>query len=52
VDRPVLVHRQWRVGGQGEAAPAGPPTGVAVFAAIEAPDLLVDDVRAFFRSRR
>jgi pimeloyl-ACP methyl ester carboxylesterase len=67
-------------GEQGEAAPAGPPTGVAVFAAdnsirslveptgnivhwsefdrgghfaaMEAPDLLVDDVRAFFRSRR
>jgi epoxide hydrolase len=62
------------------AAPAGPPTGVAVFAAdnsirrlleptasivhwsevdrgghfaaMEAPDLLVDDVRAFFRTRR
>jgi pimeloyl-ACP methyl ester carboxylesterase len=62
------------------AAPAGPPTGVAVFAAddsirslleptgnivhwsefdrgghfaaMEAPDLLVDDVRAFFRARR
>ena len=36
-------------GAQGEAAPAGPPTGVA---AMEAPGLLVDDVRAFFRSRR
>jgi pimeloyl-ACP methyl ester carboxylesterase len=67
-------------GDQGGAAPAGPPTGVGVFAAdnsirslleptgnivhwsefdrgghfaaMEAPDLLVDDVRAFFRSRR
>jgi pimeloyl-ACP methyl ester carboxylesterase len=67
-------------GDQGAEAPAGPPTGVAVFAAdnsirslleptgnivhwsefdrgghfaaMEAPDLLVDDVRSFFRSRR
>jgi pimeloyl-ACP methyl ester carboxylesterase len=67
-------------GGHAGAAPAGPPTGVAVFAAdnsirslleptasivhwsefdrgghfaaMEAPDLLVDDVRAFFRTRR
>jgi pimeloyl-ACP methyl ester carboxylesterase len=67
-------------GGHAGAAPAGPPTGVAVFAAdnsirslleptasivhwsefdrgghfaaMEAPDLLVDDVRGFFRTRR
>jgi pimeloyl-ACP methyl ester carboxylesterase len=67
-------------GGHAAEAPAGPPTGVAVFAAdnsirslleptadivhwsefdrgghfaaMEAPDLLVEDVRAFFRSRR
>jgi pimeloyl-ACP methyl ester carboxylesterase len=67
-------------GGHAAEAPAGPPTGVAVFAAdnsirslleptadivhwsefdrgghfaaMEAPTLLVEDVRAFFRSRR